>query len=207
MAIILGIDPSLSATGLSVIDTKTFQIVYQTTIRNAPGTSANYAMDPYDQIRGGVRFVLQNYKVERAFIEKMFVGNNGTTVELLFCAAFTCRQTCHDEGIPYHIIPVNGSGAGWRWFTLGIDYTKYKGGQAKIANKSRLMSDLGQKISNEHQADATGIALAGWYFHSGEDFRDHLGVQKPSFTKETDAPKPTPRARRYPRSRTTAASQ
>lgn len=34
MAIILGIDPSISNTGLSVIDTNTFQIKYQATIKN-----------------------------------------------------------------------------------------------------------------------------------------------------------------------------
>lgn len=195
MAIILGIDPSLSHTGLVVFDTTTWQIKYQTAITNPPGSSANYAMAPYDQIKGGISMVIREYGVEHAFIEKMFVGANGSTVELLFCAAFTARQTCHELGVPYHIIPVNGEGKGWRWFTLGVAYTTYKGNQAKIANKSRLMSDLGQKLNNEHTADAAGIALAGWYFTHNEDFRDALGVQKPNYIKEETprASKPAPR--------------
>lgn len=209
MAIILGIDPAISNTGLSVIDTETFTIIYQATIRNTPNSSADYAMEPYEQIRGGIGAVIHEYKVEHAFIEMMFMGKSSPVVELLFCAAFVARQACYDHGVPYHIIPVGGAGKGWRFFTLGANYATYKGAESKVANKSRLIGDLGQKISNEHQADATGIALAGWYFMTGEDFREKLGVEKPSYEKptreRTNAPKP-PRQRKAaaPRKRRTA---
>jgi Holliday junction resolvasome RuvABC endonuclease subunit len=209
MAVILGIDPSISNTGLSVIDTSTFTIIFQATIKNPPNSSADYAMEPYEQIRGGIGAVIHEYKVEHAFIEQMFAGRNPTTFELLFCAAFVARQSCYDHGVPYQILPVNGAGKGWRWYVLGANYATYKGAEAKVANKSRLIGDLGQKISNEHQADATGIALAGWYFMTGEDFREKLGVEKPSYEKptreRTNAPKP-PRQRKAaaPRKRRTA---
>jgi hypothetical protein len=199
MAIILGIDPSISATGLIVINTEDFKILYQTTIKNPPGASANYCMDPYDQIRGGLQMVIREYGVEHAYIEKMFIGPNGTTVELLFCAAFTARQACHDLKVPFHIIPVNGVNIGWRWFSLGSEYSKYKGAQAKIANRAILGSALGVKLSSEHVADAAGVALAGWFYQTGVDFRDVRGVSKPEFTKPIEAKDASKSKKRKPR--------
>lgn len=209
VAIIMGVDPAIANCGIIVFDTTDFTILYQVTLKNPPGSSDNYAMEPYEQIRGGIKAIIELYKVEHAFLEMMFAGRNPKTFELLFCAAFVARQACYDSGVPYHIIPVGGAGKGWRHFSLGANYSTYKGAESKVANKSRLIGDLGQKLNSEHTADAAGIALAGWYFMTGEDFREKLGVEKPSYEKptreRTNAPKP-PRQRKAaaPRKRRTA---
>lgn len=201
MAIIMGIDPSVAHCGLVVFDTADFTLLYQGTIKNPAGAANNYSMAPFDLIRGGVREVAAHYKVEFAYMEKMFPGKIPSIAELLFYASFTVRQALHELDIPVSIIPTIGVRKGWRWFTLGAGYAAFKGVNAKSTNKLRLSDALGVKLVNEHQADAAGVAVAGWYFQTGVDFRDVLGVPKPDFTepKKDAASKPKSRSKSSPK--------
>ena len=183
--IILGIDPALAHTGAVVFDTNTFEILWQGTITNPPGSSRDGVV-PFVRIRDAVKAIIVANRVEKVYIERMFQSRNPMVTEVLFIAAFMTKLACHDMGIPCSGISIMGKD-GWKNFALGKDYTKAKGNLAKGVTRRATEAALGVKFGSEHSADAGSIALAGWYLETGVDFRTVLGVPIPEGVGMTPA--------------------
>lgn len=176
--IILGIDPSRTNTGLVVLDTSTFSVLYQGTLRNPPGGEST-DMLPYKRIYAAVAATISTCHPTMAFAEKMFNSKFGNVAELLFVAAYSARLAAYDAGIPCHVVPITGRNKGWYHYILGDTYSSMKGGLGKVNARVAVEAALGVEFKNEHIADAASIALAGYFYQTGIDFRDVLKLDKP----------------------------
>lgn len=177
MPIIMGCDPSMNHTGIVVMNTDTFDILWQGGINNPSGSSKE-GVTPFAKIRDSIKAVVAEHKVEHVYLERMFQSRNPAITEVLFVAAFMVKLACHDMGVPFTVVAIMGKD-GWKNFTLGYDYTKQKGNLSKQATRRATEKALGVKFGTEHQADAGSIGLAGWYLETGIDFRTVLGADIP----------------------------
>ena len=176
--IILGVDPALIHTGMVVLNTDTFEIIWQGTCNN-PSGSSTAGVAPFVRIRDAVKAIISEHRVERVYLERMFQSRNPAITEALFVASFMVKLACHDMGTPFSVVGIMGKD-GWKNFVMGSEYTKFKGNLAKHHSRFMLETALGIKFGSEHCADAGCIALAGWYLETGTDFRAVLGVAIPA---------------------------
>ena len=121
---------------------------------------------------------IQENGVEAVFVERMFQSRNPAVTECLFIAQFMVKLACFDMGVPCHVVSIMGKD-GWKNFTLGTDYTKYKGNLSKVHTRRATEAALDVKFQSEHVADSACIALAGWYLEAGIDYRTVRGVEIP----------------------------
>jgi len=175
--IILGVDPSLANTGFTVFDTDTMELLWQGAIHNAAGSS-NLGVPPFVKIRDAVKAVIDQHKVELVFVERMFQSRNPAVTEVLFIAQFMTKLASYEMNTPFQVVGIMGKD-GWKNFALGAEYTKFKGNLSKTHTRRATENALGVKFQSEHVADAACIALAGWYLHSGIDYRTVRGVPIP----------------------------
>jgi hypothetical protein len=188
----VSVDPSKSHTGITVWhvhpDTGHITLAYQGVINNPDALEGPNDVMPYRRIVSGIKATIETYKPDFLFVEQMFQGMSPAVTEMLFVAAFCVRWAASEMNVPFRIVPVMGK-KGWRYFHIGPTYAKLKGGLGKVAARQKIEANLGIKLKNEHIGDSAAIGLAGYFYETGKDYRDVMGIEKPDFS---DVPKEKP---------------
>jgi len=186
--IIMGIDPSYSATGLIVVDTDTWELLYQGVAKNPSQTKEAHArgnVEPWRRTMAAIQATIEAYKVEHTFVEKMRQSKMPMITELLFIASFSARLQSAICNVPCVLVDITGKGKGWYHFIMGDSYTTMKGGLGKVNARKMVERDLGVEMKNEHVADAMSIALTGYFHLTGIDYREVLGIEQPEGVGKT----------------------
>ena len=160
--IVVGVDPSLRNTGVTVWQLPSCTLLYQTTVKNPPKTL--HDMKSYKTIYNSLISVFREYKPQAVFIERIFQSKSSDITQALFQAQFSSRLAAYDLKIPSVIVPTSGP-TGWQTHVLGGAYKATKAGIKKILTRKKLQTQLGIEFDNEHIADSASIALTGAYFY------------------------------------------
>lgn len=175
MAIIIGVDPSLLHTGVSVWEftDKKVKLKFQTTIENPSGSGKSGEVLPYKNLYNSMKAVLGEFKPQVVFSEKMFASKSGVISEMLFNSSLMVRLAAHDLNIEHRFVPITGP-MGWQTFMLQGD--RVLPIHKKRYIRKRLETNTKTEFKTEHSADAGAIGITGWYHFSGTDYRAVLGL-------------------------------